>query len=203
MNRQQTAIAKRAQIIALHDEGLSSRVIAQRLAVSRTTVQKWIHRHEEIGNLLDAERRPRPRLTSRAQDEAIQQAVRDDPFTNAVSIRKRLRLNVNAQTVRRRLREAGLRHRIPARKERLSEEHRAARLAYARHYDRRNIFEEARSGHVTVKVWGWIFIHGMGDIVRIEGRFTAAKYLEILENFFIPSLQQRNHPHSPHSAGVV
>ncbi|KAK3894361.1 hypothetical protein Pcinc_001898 [Petrolisthes cinctipes] len=134
MNRQQTAIAKRAQIIALHDEGLSSRVIAQRLAVSRTTVQKWIHRHEEIGNLLDAERRPRPRLTSRAQDEAIQQAVRDDPFTNAVSIRKRLRLNVNAQTVRRRLREAGLRHRIPARKERLSEEHRAARLAYARQY---------------------------------------------------------------------
>ncbi|KAK3881102.1 hypothetical protein Pcinc_014439 [Petrolisthes cinctipes] len=212
MNRQQTAIAKRAQIIALHDEGLSSRVIAQRLAVSRTTVQKWIHRHEEIGNLLDAERRPRPRLTSRAQDEAIQQAVRDDPFTNAVSIRKRLRLNVNAQTVRRRLREAGLRHRIPARKERLSEEHRAARLAYARHtnhgivhkwrpyntrYDRRNIFEEARSGHVTVKVWGWIFIHGMGDIVRIEGRFTAAKYLEILENFFIPSLQQRNHPFPP------
>ncbi|KAK3851690.1 hypothetical protein Pcinc_022219 [Petrolisthes cinctipes] len=94
MNRQQTAIAKRAQIIALHDEGLSSRVIAQRLAVSRTTVQKWIHRHEEIGNLLDAERRPRPRLTSRAQDEAIQQAVRDDPFTNAVSIRKRLRLNL-------------------------------------------------------------------------------------------------------------
>ncbi|KAK3896189.1 hypothetical protein Pcinc_000111 [Petrolisthes cinctipes] len=93
MNRQQTAIAKRAQIIALHDEGLSSRVIAQRLAVSRTTVQKWIHRHEETGNLLDAERRPPPRLTSRAQDEAIQQAVRDDPFTNAVSIRERLRLN--------------------------------------------------------------------------------------------------------------
>ncbi|KAK3886446.1 hypothetical protein Pcinc_009397 [Petrolisthes cinctipes] len=104
MNRQQTAIAKRAQIIALHDEGLSSRVIAQRLAVSRTTVQN---------------------------------------------------------------------------------------------YDRRNIFEEARSGHVTVKVWGWIFIHGMGDIVRIEGRFTAAKCLEILENFFIPSLQQRNHPFPP------
>ncbi|KAK3867730.1 hypothetical protein Pcinc_026833 [Petrolisthes cinctipes] len=68
---------------------------------------------------------------------------------------------------------------------------------YNTRYDRRNIFEEARSGHVTVKVWGWIFIHGMGDIVRIEGRFTAAKCLEILENFFIPSLQQRNHPFPP------
>ncbi|KAK4316236.1 hypothetical protein Pmani_012588 [Petrolisthes manimaculis] len=121
MNRQQTAIVKHAQIIALHDEGLSSRVIAQRLAVSHTTVQKWIHRHEETGNLLDA-------------DEAIQQAVRDDPFTNAVSIREQLQLDVNAQTVRQRLREGGLRHSIPARKKRLSEEHQAARLAYARQY---------------------------------------------------------------------
>ncbi|KAK4303822.1 hypothetical protein Pmani_024192 [Petrolisthes manimaculis] len=118
MNRQQTAIVKHALIIALHDEGLSSRVIAQRLAVSHTTVQKWIHRHEETGNLLDA-------------DEAIQQAVRDDPFTNAVSIREHLQLDVNTQTVRQRLREGGLRHSIPARKERLSEEHQAARLAYA------------------------------------------------------------------------
>ncbi|KAK4297430.1 hypothetical protein Pmani_030149 [Petrolisthes manimaculis] len=134
MNRQQTAIVKHAQIIALHDEGLSSRVIAQRLAVSHTTVQKWIHRHEETGNLLDAERRPRPRITSRAQDEAIQQAVRDDPFTNAVSIREQLQLDVNTQTVRQRLREGGLRHSIPARKKRLSEEHQAARLAYARQY---------------------------------------------------------------------
>ncbi|KAK4303738.1 hypothetical protein Pmani_024271 [Petrolisthes manimaculis] len=81
-----------------------------------------------------SERRPRPRLTSSAQDEAIQQAVRDDPFTNTVSIRERLQLDVNAQTVRRRLREADLRHSIPARKERLSEEHRATRLAYARQY---------------------------------------------------------------------
>ncbi|KAK4299284.1 hypothetical protein Pmani_028426 [Petrolisthes manimaculis] len=42
-----------------------------------------------------SERRPRPRLTSHAQDEAIQQAVRDDPFTNAVYIRERLQLDVN------------------------------------------------------------------------------------------------------------
>lgn len=66
-----------------------------------------------------------------------------------------------------------------------------------RRYDRQNIYEEARSGHVTVNVWGWICIHGMGDVVRIIGRFTAAKYQDILENFFLPSLQRRNYPFPP------
>ena len=82
-------------------------------------------------------------------------------------------------------------------------------------YDRRHIYEEARSGHVTVNVWGWFSIHGMGDVKRIEGRFTAAKYLDILQDFFLPSLQVQNHPfpdgpilfvhdHSPiHTARVV
>ena len=50
---------------------------------------------------------------------------------------------------------------------------------------------------MTVNVWGWISIHGVGDLTRIEGRFTTAKYLEILENVFLPSLQQRNLPFPP------
>ncbi|KAK4325664.1 hypothetical protein Pmani_003757 [Petrolisthes manimaculis] len=73
--------------------------------MSRRTVQKWIRRQEETGSLLDAERRPRPRVTTRQEDN-IQQAVQNDAFTNAVAIRERLHLNVSAQTVRRRLREA-------------------------------------------------------------------------------------------------
>ena len=85
------------------------------------------------------ERRPRPRVTTPAQDDAILQAVHDYPFTNAVSIREQLHLDVTPQTVRRRLREAGIRHRIPARKERLTEQHRAARLAFARQYVDRGV----------------------------------------------------------------
>ena len=34
----------------------------------------------------------------------------------------------------------------------------------------------------------------MGDVTRIEGRFTAAKYLNNLQDFFLPSLQAQNHP---------
>ncbi|KAK3888737.1 hypothetical protein Pcinc_007212 [Petrolisthes cinctipes] len=53
MNRRDSELTKRAQIVALHDLGLSSRVIATRLAVFRTTVLKWIRRHEETGILTD------------------------------------------------------------------------------------------------------------------------------------------------------
>ena len=48
-----------------------------------------------------------------------------------------------------------------------------------------------------MNVWGWICLHGMGDMTRIEGRFTAVKYTEILQDFFLPSLQQQNYPFPP------
>lgn len=51
-----------------------------------------------------------------------------------------------------------------------------------------------QSGHVTCNVWGWVALHGMGDVFRIEGRFTAAKYIELLETSFLPSLRERNFP---------
>lgn len=50
---------------------------------------------------------------------------------------------------------------------------------------------------MSINVWGWISIYGMGDIMRIEGRFTAAKYIDILQDFFLPSLRQRNLPFPP------
>lgn len=37
----------------------------------------------------------------------------------------------------------------------------------------------------------------MGDVTNIEGRFTAAKYINILQDFFLPSLRERNFPFPP------
>lgn len=50
---------------------------------------------------------------------------------------------------------------------------------------------------MTVNVWGWISIHGMGDIHHIQGRFNAQRYVEILNTFFLPSFAARNHPFPP------
>ena len=67
-------------------------------------------------------------------------------------------------------------------------------ITYFHRFHPSNIYEEARSGHVTCNMWGWICLHGTGDLTHIQGRFTAAKYVEILEDFFLPSLQERNYP---------
>ena len=67
-------------------------------------------------------------------------------------------------------------------------------LLYLSRYERPNIFEETRSGHVVCNVWGWISIHGVGAVTRMEGRFTAQVYLRMLQDVFLPSLQERNFP---------
>ena len=50
---------------------------------------------------------------------------------------------------------------------------------------------------MTVNVWGWMSVHGVGDIHQIEGRFNAQTYVEILNNFFLPSFAARNNPFPP------
>ena len=95
-------------------------------------------------------RRPPPRRTTRQHDDNIIRAAEEDPFTNVVAIRERLQLDVLAMTVRRRLHEAGIHHRVEAgiyhrveagihhrvlpKKESLTEQHRAGRLAFAQRY---------------------------------------------------------------------
>ncbi|KAG7154725.1 Transposable element Tc3 transposase-like 2 [Homarus americanus] len=83
---------------------------------------------------LFSERRPRPRLTTRDEDAAIITAIKSNPFSNAVAIREALHLEVCAQTVRSRLYEAGIQHRVPAIKERLTDQHRTGRLQFAQQY---------------------------------------------------------------------
>ncbi|KAG7158984.1 putative Homeodomain-like domain-containing protein 13 [Homarus americanus] len=65
MNTTQQHLTTRSQIIALREEGLTVRAIADQLAVSTSTVKRWIIRYAET------ERRPRTRLTTRDEDASI------------------------------------------------------------------------------------------------------------------------------------
>lgn len=62
-------------------------------------------------------------------------------------------------------------------------------------YERRNIFEEARSGHVTCNLWGWMSINGVGELTPINGRFTSEQYIEILEEVMLPSVRAYAFPY--------
>lgn len=234
MERRLHRVAERGRIIGLRDSGMSVRNIARTLGITPRTALRWIHRWEGSGDLRNLPGGRPQRCTTPAQDQAIIAAAEDTPHTNAVAIRDELHLDASVWTVRRRLHEAGLHHRVPAAKERLTQQHREGRLHFAREYvnrgdefwsrciwtdektfsstshgqlhcwrrnntryERQNVYEVARSGHQTVNVWGWISLHGMGDIHEIEGRFNAVKYVTILNDFFLPSFHNRNHPFPP------
>ena len=62
-------------------------------------------------------------------------------------------------------------------------------------FERANIYEQARSGHVTANMWGWIHLYGVGELAEIEGRFNAEQYLEILEEVMLPSVRAIALPH--------
>ena len=57
-------------------------------------------------------------------------------------------------------------------------------------YARKNIYEVARSGHVTANVWGWIHLYGVGELAEIHGRFNSEQYIEILEEVMLPTVRQ-------------
>ncbi|KAG7166892.1 putative Transposable element Tc1 transposase-like 60, partial [Homarus americanus] len=111
-----TALNYSRQIIALLEEGLTVRAIADRLAVSTSTVKRWIRRYAET------ERRPRPRLTTRDEDAAIIVAIQNNSFPKPVAIGEALHLDVCAQTVRSRLHEAGIQHKSPCHKQYVGED---------------------------------------------------------------------------------
>jgi transposase len=206
--------------------GRSVSEISRELGISRPTVYKWIARWEEDENVVDRPRAGRPRITTPHEDHEIIQEARRNPFSNAVAIRSSLHLAVTPRTVRRRLHEANIHHRIPACKHFLTEQHKEARLHFAQlhanktqdfweqiiftdektfrssdhgklhcwrpnntRYNSENIYLECRSGHVTANVWGWMCGSAVGEITRIEGRFTSDVYLEILEEVMIPSVR--------------
>ena len=62
-------------------------------------------------------------------------------------------------------------------------------------YDSQNIYEEARSGHITCNVWGWIHLYGVGELAHISRRFNAEEYLEILEEVMVPSVRAMTLPY--------
>lgn len=163
------------------------------------------------------------------EDRRISEQARRTPIINAVQIVGQLQLHVSRKTVYKRLHEAGVHHRIPAEKEKLTERHRNGLLVFAQQhvnmdldywgrvifpdektfsntthgrphcwrrngtrYNRENIYEVARSGHVTCNMWGWVHLYGVGELIPIDGRLTAEKYIEILEEVIVPTVRAMN-----------
>lgn len=57
-------------------------------------------------------------------------------------------------------------------------------------YEKEHVKATKRSGRITVGMFGWISGPGVGELTDVgEGRFTAEKYVEILEEVLLPSVR--------------
>ncbi|KAG0442909.1 hypothetical protein HPB47_015490 [Ixodes persulcatus] len=125
-------IEARKRIVELCIHGVSQREICQRTGRPLKAENRIIRAYRDNGRLTDDQRIGRPRSTDEEADRLIIACVVADPFVSAKDIRSELNLNISCSTIRRRLREAGLKNCVAAQKPHLTERQRRPRLEFAR-----------------------------------------------------------------------
>jgi transposase len=127
----------KGQIKALKGVGLSQRVIASRLHISKTAVYNAL-RLEEEGDVLRRSNTGRKRKTTPRDDRLFKNIVIRSPHAGSARIAQTAKdhgINVSARTVRRRLSEEfKLVARRPAKKPMMTEKQRRARIKFCKEY---------------------------------------------------------------------
>lgn len=219
-------VADRGRIIGLWQSGMTPADVADTMGVSKKTVQRWITRWEQEGSLATRPRSGRPRVTTPDEDARLMAAVDNTPMKTMVDLTRELNLPCHPQTTRNRLHKSGIHCYVPARKPKLTDAHKEARLAFAleylavdptfwrnviftdektftsvkagarycwrpvkTRYKDKNMDETEESGRVTVNMWGWMWAHGPGELVVLEGRFTSDVYIQILNDVLLPTVR--------------
>ena len=124
-------ISQRGAIIGMRDAGMNKAAIARTMGLNVKIVTKWINRFDGEGSVATRPRSGRPRIITAEDDQRIVQTVMENPHSSAVDLTQELGLPCNPETTRRHLNENGFRCCIPARKEKLSQENKEARLEFA------------------------------------------------------------------------
>lgn len=62
-------------------------------------------------------------------------------------------------------------------------------------YDPKCLIPTFKSGQESIMIWGCFIKNKLGPLVRLEGKITAIKYIEMLENYLLPfinNLEDKN-----------
>lgn len=128
----------RTRIIREFKNGTKQSDIARQFHVSRQVVSALIKRFNIRGVVSDKKKCGRPRKTTARQDRTIVKIVMKDPFKSSNQIKTVLKAqgldNISARSIRRRLVDAKLFSRRPAKKPLLSLKNRKARLKFAKEH---------------------------------------------------------------------
>ena len=123
---------EQAQIVALHKEGHSERLISQKMKKSKTAVHNAIAKFRNTGTYTTAKKSGRPRKTTPRDDHAIRRIAVRSPMSSASKIRSSLLAkgaDISQRTVSRRLVDD---FNLKAHKPRLTQAMKSKRLAFAK-----------------------------------------------------------------------
>ncbi|KAH6946151.1 hypothetical protein HPB50_011904 [Hyalomma asiaticum] len=198
---------ERWEIVEFYFKGRSRRKIAEATGRTLKTVIRIVRAFKSCRRIKDAPQKRRSRVTTEQEDAWIVAAAAVKPGLSAQQIKNALDFRASVTTVKRRLREAGLKSRIaaPPQKPLLRAQNKEKRLQFSRQHAQRSIEEwkqsrlhkrvhvhyivryqakflqrVSKSGRSTVSIRGMITKDGLGHHVRINGKFSANKYCEIL-----------------------
>lgn len=106
--------AQRNNAIGRLEAGESQTAVATTFNVSQSTISRLWNRYRQHGSTCDLPRSGRPRVTTATQDRYIRVRHLRDRFTTATFTASSIpgRRRISDQTVRNRLRDAGIRARL-------------------------------------------------------------------------------------------
>ena len=126
----------RERAVGMVQAGMTHQAVADHFNVSRITISRLTIRLRQTDRTNDRPRNGRPRVTSQRQDRHVHLIYLRNRTITAEDTARRApglaNVRISDQTVRRRLRESGLRARRPVVGTILKQRHRTARLTWAR-----------------------------------------------------------------------
>ncbi|KAI8432055.1 hypothetical protein MSG28_004574 [Choristoneura fumiferana] len=204
----------KAKIVVLWEQKQPIKKIARDMGVTRKTVRRWIQRYQATGDVKCDRQGPRP-VAYTDESERHRNIVQDHSVAPFKSTRSSAEtFGVSLSTVRRHLHAANIHSYKPARKIKLTDDHRTNRVNFATRYlnfdweneiviftdekcfksdkDGRKILWR-RSGErynpnnvLDLRTSGRLTL---GELVEIGGRMNSERYLEVLKDVMLPSVR--------------
>ncbi|CAM1314377.1 Uncharacterised protein r2_g2496 [Pycnogonum litorale] len=164
--------AQRNNAIGRLEAGMSRSEVARFFHVSPSTISRLWTRYQQQETTRDLPRSGRPCATTTAQDRYIRLRHLHQRMTTATSTASTIPGlgTISDQTVRNRLRDAGLRPRRPVRRIVLTRHHRQVRLQWCRQH---RMWSQERWRNVWFSVWSYGHIIGKIQIFDEAGNGTA------------------------------
>ncbi|KAH8021797.1 hypothetical protein HPB51_017107 [Rhipicephalus microplus] len=130
--------SERWEIVELYFKGRSQRKIAGATGRTLKTVNRIVRAFKSCRRIKNAPRKPRSRVTTEQEDAWIVAAAAVKPGLSAQQIKNTLDLRASVTTVKRHLREAGLKSGIAAQKPLIRAQNKKKQLQFSRQHAQRS-----------------------------------------------------------------